>query len=512
METLPSLQHKTGFSGLRNWLSQPTDGATLGTFRSLFGIVLFLETALLLFDIDAHFPSWEFRPTYGDFLAWHREARLPYFLTLSIQLLAAAGLAMGFCVRWSAGLFCLAFCYDFLLDPSHFNNHYYLIGLLAFWLGVVDSGKFARLEFRGTGSPWVPRWHLEIVRFHVTIAYLFGGINKVNSDWLSGEPMRQWAAVEANRPVIGPWMALPETGLFFAYAGLVFDLTIPFLLLWRRTRVLAIVATLAFHLTNTWLFDIGAFPYLMIAANVLYLEPETPRRWWKRLLALFAAPEKTSLPGPIKDVAWLPMNRWLVSLLAIYIGLQFTLPFRHLAYDGWVEWTEEGKNFSWRMMLTHKDCWLRIRVVDPETNTVWRVDHEQHLSGRQNRGKGVRGNPRLLAQYARFLKEQAIEEFSMKNPRVYAECLASINGRPYQFLVDPQTDLATAELSWWQTPKWIVPLKEAQSIGDYAVTPDEKVARIRQVLIDYRAAGHEFPGWHGRSVVAESQAIRKKES
>ena len=61
-----------------------------------------------------------------------------------------------------------------------------------------------------------------------------------------------------------------------SYGGLLFDLLIVPLLLWRRTRPLAFLVALAFHLTNWYLFNIGIFPWLMIAATLLFFPPSWP--------------------------------------------------------------------------------------------------------------------------------------------------------------------------------------------------------------------------------------------
>ena len=44
--------------------------------------------------------------------------------------------------------------------------------------------------------------------------------------------------------------------------------------------------------------------------------------------------------------------------------LHVLVPFRaHFLSDN-PEWTEEGKNYSWRMMLSHKDTFVGFLVVD----------------------------------------------------------------------------------------------------------------------------------------------------
>ena len=51
------------------------------------------------------------------------------------------------------------------------------------------------------------------------------------------------------------------------------------LLLNRRTRVPAFAVSVFFHLMNNWLFDIAIFPWLMLAAPLLYFPPDWPRKF-----------------------------------------------------------------------------------------------------------------------------------------------------------------------------------------------------------------------------------------
>ena len=91
--------------------------------------------------------------------------------------------------------------------------------------------------------------------------------------------MRRWVASRADFPVVGPFFTTEWAAYFFSYGGLSFDLGIGFVLLWRKTRWLGILAVFFFHLMNNWMFSIGVFPFLMIGATVLFLEPDTPRKW-----------------------------------------------------------------------------------------------------------------------------------------------------------------------------------------------------------------------------------------
>jgi hypothetical protein len=172
-------------------------------------------------------------------------------------------------------------------------------------------------------------------------------------------------------------------------------------------------------------------------------------------------------------------------VLVFYLAVHFLMPLRPLLYPGDVEWNEQGKNFSWRMMLSHKDTFVGIRIIDHEQGYEIVVDQRRHLTPRQRRGKGVWGNPRLLAQYTRFLKREA-QRAGIKNPDVRVHAVASLNGRPFQFLVDPDINLAEAEEPLFGTPDWVVPLNKDQPIGNYAMTHQELEDRVMRVIHDHQ--------------------------
>ena len=56
-----------------------------------------------------------------------------------------------------------------------------------------------------------------------------------------------------------------------------------------------------------------------------------------------------------------------MTLFTCFFLLQLSVPFRHLLIEGDANWTEEGQDFSWRMMLRAKDASHVIyHVVDDE--------------------------------------------------------------------------------------------------------------------------------------------------
>ena len=53
------------------------------------------------------------------------------------------------------------------------------------------------------------------------------------------------------------------------------DLVGAVMLVFKKTRYTALVLQTVFHMMNMMFFDIGTFPFMMIASGVLWLEPAT---------------------------------------------------------------------------------------------------------------------------------------------------------------------------------------------------------------------------------------------
>ena len=88
------------------------------------------------------------------------------------------------------------------------------------------------------------------------------------------------------------------------------------------------------------------------------------------------------------------------------------------------------------------------------------------------------GNPRYMAGFARYVKKEAIK-LGLINPRVYVLAINSLNGRPFQPIIDPYVDLASAEVPLFKTPAWIMPLEFNQQFGRYP----EDDAELKQMIL-----------------------------
>src|SRR5690606_6757465 len=112
----------------------------------------------------------------------------------------------------------------------------------------------------------------------------FAGFAKANADWLlHAQPLRIWLGSHTGMPVLGPLFRLEETAILMSWGGFLFDTSVPWLLLMRRTRPYAYVALIGFHTLVGVLFPIGMFPVIMIVAALVFFPPGWPRALTARL-------------------------------------------------------------------------------------------------------------------------------------------------------------------------------------------------------------------------------------
>ena len=368
---------------------------------------------------------------------WPGSGMYVHFAALGVL---AIMLAAGVYYRFAAGLFFLGFTYVFLIDQAYYLNHFYLIALLAFLMIFVPAHTYWSVDswrHPALRSPFTPAWAVWLLRFQMGIPYFFGGMAKLNSDWLSGEPMRLWLASRGSFPLLGAIVHEPWCPYLFSYGGLLLDLLAVPLLLYRRTVFLAFGLLATFHLLNAVLFQIGVFPGLMLAGTLILYWP-------------FARDARDEDPLPTR-----PLPLASIAALAVFVALQVLVPLRHFLYPGNVNWTEEGHRFSWHMKLRDKESVAHFFVTDLDTHAEWEVEPEQHLTRDQARMMSER--PDMLLQFAHYLA--AVERQRHARVAVRASVMTSLNGRRYQPLVNPSVDLAAQPRNLW-TAAWILPLDE----------------------------------------------------
>ncbi len=455
-------------------LFAPVDIASLVYFRIAFGLILLVNVQRYFANgwIRLEFIRPRFHFTYYGFgwvHPWPGNGMYIHFAALGVL---AFFIAIGFAYRVSAILFFLGFTYTFLLEESVYLNHYYFVGLVSFLMIFVPAHhKFSVDAWLrpNLASDFAPAWSLWILRGQMGVVYFFGGIAKINWDWLQGWPLRLWLPHDLTLPIVSAVRDQAWLALFFSYSGLLLDLLAVPLLLWRRTRVFMFCVLALFHLTNLSLFEIGIFPWFATAMTALYFEPDWPRsvmRWMVK--AMGGSPA----PAPVAPAGMTPRFRGaILAGLAVYSAVQILVPLRHWLYPGNPAWTEEGHRFSWRMKLHDKQGSMTFTFTDPENGRSWEADIAHYLPPFQYNKMAWR--PDMILQFANYLADRETKR-GHQRLEVRADVELGLNGREAQPIVDPTVDLAAQQPSLWPKP-WITKLtapRAAKPIRGYASPED----------------------------------------
>jgi len=467
MQTVPTQAVQSGAKAnlwrrLGGALFEPVDISFLVFFRIIFGGIMLWETYRYFTHgwIRRYFIETTVNFSYYGFSwvkPWPGSGMYVHFFVLG---LAAACVMVGFLYRFAAPVLFLAFTYSFLLDQTRYLNHFYLVCLISFLMCFLPAERAFSVDSllrRKIRSDVVPAWTLWLLRVQVGIPYFFGGIAKLNSDWVhGGEPMRIWLSPLAKIPAFGHIFASGWVVYSFVIGGLLLDLLVVPLLLWRRTRPFAFAGAVLFNLINAVIFEIGIFPWLMLGALLIYFPPNLLRRFARA----FMSPGEEfldSAPAPARAESYPSLSttqKVVVGLMAAYLAVQIILPLRHYLYPGNVSWTEEGHNFAWHMKLRTKTGEAVFTVTHPESGQTWTVKPEEHLKSHQVMKMSTK--PDLILHFAHFLAEQKRRE-GYDNVEVRARVMVSLNGREPQLLIDPNVDLVKEEVSLLPV-RWIVPL------------------------------------------------------
>ncbi len=433
-------------------LTQPCDIASLVVIRILAGLIL-------AWEITRHFQGndlWDdyVRPLHH-FTYWPWTFVEPWpepWIYMHALVVGLCGLAVaaGCLYRLTAPLACLGFGLLFLWDQAQYLNHHYLLWLILLLLVLLPAHWNLSLDAHWGLCPrhaTVPRWCVYLLRCQVACVYVYGGLAKLNTDWLAGWPLRDWVAKRDNYVLVGPLFTQAWFAIGMAWGGLLYDLLAVPLLSWPRTRFIGILWSLAFHGLNKLLFSIGIFPVMSLALSTIFFAPDWPRRWlrWNQ-----------SHHRPLCPVCPAPV----AGLVFCFLLWQFLMPLRHHLYPGPVAWTEEGHKYSWRMKLRDKDGEILFWIVDRRSGEQVAADLDTWLTSRQI--QTMTGRPHLILQTAHILRDHG--PFPSDHTAVYVDSCVSLNQRPCQPLVDGNTDLAQTRATLRPAP-WLVPLDPALHPG-----------------------------------------------
>jgi len=408
-----------------NWLNEMTEIGPVVYFRIIFG-------SIMIWEVYRYFSKgwiskyWIEPQMFFPYINTSLLQPLPgngmYFL-FALLGICSLFIAIGFLYRISTVVFAIGFTYMFLLDKTHYLNHFYLISLISFAMILIPAHRNTSIDswlWPALRKEHLPKLYLFAIQFLLGIAYFFGGIAKLNHDWLHGEPIRGWLR-NKSIPFLGSLPYEWQVG-FFSYGGLLFDLMIVPLLIYKPTRWLALVMMASFHLMNAWLFKIGIFPWMMLLATFVFLSAYRFNFlvWFKDRI-----------------IEELKLSNWKLVGFSIFFLLMILIPFRHFLYPGVVHWTEEGHRFSWHMKLRDKDGKGMLFMEEKATGRKRPIITSRYLTKKQ--GSKMLTHPDMIIQFAK-----AIPELTGADPdeiAVYAKIQNRLNGRAFQRYIKEDVDL-----------------------------------------------------------------------
>jgi hypothetical protein len=445
-----------------SFLSRPVSSGSAAFFRIVFGLLMSVASIRFILKgwvYDLYLKPSFFFSYYG--CSWIKP--LPEWAIYSafgVMALLGIFIALGFFYRISIFLFFILFTYTELIDVTNYLNHYYLISLLSFLMiflplnasYALDSVRKPSLQ-RST----LPFWILMAIRIQIGIVYFFGGISKIKYDWLiEAQPLKIWLSSNSHWPVIGPLFDQEWVAYFFSWASMLFDLTIPFLLSWRPSRLYAFTAVIVFHLLTALLFPIGMFPWIMTLLVLIFFSSE----WHDSIIRFVCKPfsflnsnhQQASSSELISATGEKNYSKVTLTLIAIFFLIQCLLPFRYLLYPGNVLWTEQGYRFSWNIMLMEKKSHIEFFVKNKTTGKTDIVLPIEYLTKQQQIMMSTQ--PDMILQFAHFIKDQYYRN-NIKNIEVYVECYTVLNGKPARLLIDPSINLISMK-EGYGNKNWIL--------------------------------------------------------
>ncbi|GAK89402.1 vitamin K-dependent gamma-carboxylase [Nonlabens ulvanivorans] len=162
------------------------------------------------------------------------------YLLFAICGLAAFFISIGFKYRLSIILFFLSFTYIELMDKATYLNHYYFISILSFLMIFLPANRYFSIDnYRGDRrilkAPTIPSWTIDSIKLLLSIVYFYAGLAKINSDWLlKAMPLKIWLPSKYDLPFLGNLMQQEWVHYAFSWTGMLYDLLIPFLLLYKK--------------------------------------------------------------------------------------------------------------------------------------------------------------------------------------------------------------------------------------------------------------------------------------
>ena len=447
----------------KSYLFQNANPAPLAIFRVCFGFMMFF--GILRFWVKGWIETLYIEPifhfTYYGF-SWINDWGVYTYFLFIVCGLSALLVMLGLFYRTAIILFFLSFTYIELIDKTTYLNHYYFVSVLSFLLCFIPANATFSLDnFRKKiDYSHIPKYYITAIQGLIIIVYFYSGLAKINSDWLiNAQPLSIWLFSKYDMPLLGGYF-FQQSWMHYlmSWGGMLYDLSIPFMLLTKKLRWFAFTLVLFFHLFTAILFPIGMFPYIMILSTLIFFSEDFHKKGiaffyqFVKIIPLF----KTSENNLAKREEIKSFNRPVAILLGLVIIIQMLLPFRYLLYPGELFWHEQGYRFSWRVMLMEKRGYTQFKIVDSVTKKQFYVKNEDFLTKFQE--KQMSFQPDFILEFAHHLGS-FYNNHGHKNIQVFADSYVALNGRKNQQFIDPNINLLE-QPNGFENKEWILPFND----------------------------------------------------
>jgi len=430
-----------------NFFYKRTDNAPLIIFRILLGLLMAWHCISHIFDKTVYRLYVRPKVTFT-FIGMEWLQPLPgngMYIYHWVMGALAICVIFGLWYRYTMGIFTVMWAGLYFMQKTVYNNHHYLLLLLFIIMLLLPANAYASVDSRinpKISQRTMPVWFIWIFVLQITIVYFFASVAKFYPDWMNGRFPGLILTRFRNTPISGLTND-PGFHVFIAWGGILFDMFIVPLLLYKRTRNIGALLSVGFHFFNWVMLTIGIFPFLSLSYLVFFYPPD-------KIRALFLR-KKLPLTEDELNVRDERSKSLLYYFFIPYFIIQLVLPVRHYFIKGDVLWTEEGHFLSWRMMLKNKKGTAIFVVKDRKTGESSLYDLSKLLTKLQIRSMATK--PSMIWQTAQFIKK----EYAAKghDVEIYVTAKSSVNKRPYRLLIDPETDLAHTPWNHFEHNEWI---------------------------------------------------------
>lgn len=426
-----------------NFKSKYINNSSLIIFRIFLGFLIVAESFGAIFTgwvkrifIDSLFT---FNHIGFNWLqVFHGQTMYFYYIIMGILGLCVM---FGFRYKWAMTGFTLLWFGTYLMQKEAYNNHYYLLFLICFIMCFLPANanySIDSMQNPNIKSSQMPQWIVWIMITQISFVYLFSVVAKCYPGWLDGSFVNIMFSEKMKHPIFGTMFQNQYFQNFIIYSGIIFDLLIIPLLLWKKSRNLALILSILFHIFNAIVLEIGIFPFFALSFIVFFYDS-------KIIKNIFFKKQEECLITKNQD-------HLLYYIFIPFLIIQFLLPLRHYFIEKEVLWTEEGHRLSWRMMLRSRSGSIAFNVVDLKNNHTYVYDYTTILTPKQI--EWFNNKPDAIWQMAQYIKK----EYYKKNTDVaiFVKSYVSINGGKYVPFINPKVDLAKAKWNYFKHNPWIL--------------------------------------------------------